>query len=240
MNLALIVQAVCSHLSRSSTYPNPLGPPSPADGVGPNRHSREYLRKQCEMATDNVMPLTYEHAIGAHVQRYRELLSTPIPWTTPSLDGPNQWSHEERERELSSIRLAIIEITHQHAPDALYNLAPDLLTKQQQTVAENNITNNLTSSSPTVEVPLDGGESSACNHIMYEHSLNASYHRHHTIGMNTGSPPRQRHTQQPSTHDDEQQPSGCHTPDHHHQLRGGREPAELVTPPTACVRHDDG
>ena len=32
------------------------------------------------METDDISPMTYEQAVGAHVQRYKELLSTPIPW----------------------------------------------------------------------------------------------------------------------------------------------------------------
>ena len=99
-------------------------------------------------------------------------LRDPADWGGPSY-------HEERDRELGVLRMTILDITNQHAPDALLSVAPDLLHTEKKEPDES----TTTLCGATHEALLSCESEAACNHILYKHSLNASYHRHHTIGM---------------------------------------------------------
>lgn len=176
-----MVDAVCKQLSNRPLYTDVLGDLSVQHqhAVGGSRHSRQYRKRCREQTEQETQPLAYRHAVDPHLKQYQDIMSTPIPWNGSVEE--NQWNAERRERQLHALRAAVLAVTDQHAPNLIIPEHSSERTAHAMAAAA------TTPDSPARGCPLclsnPNGVCESCQNVMYEHTLNARYMMHHTIGM---------------------------------------------------------
>lgn len=190
-----MVDSVCQRLAKPPSYKNTLGTSALlGSGVQNSRFSRLYCKRQREEALQDSIPLAYRYAVDGYLQRYNALMATPIPWNGNA--DENQWHANNRDREIRSLRTAVLAVTDKHAPDALIDVNPTAAAPGSGSTSGVNTSNSATTSSPaTLGVAPElrcgvctnstSGVCEACQGVVYEHSLNQMYHQHHTIGMSS-------------------------------------------------------
>lgn len=75
----MIVDTVCTHLSNNTVGSETSS--SPSRKLPLNRHNRLYVQQQNTRCERNSLPLAYRHAVEPHLQRYKALIATPLPWS---------------------------------------------------------------------------------------------------------------------------------------------------------------
>lgn len=130
MDIATMVDTVCQKLAAPSSYLDALGSPG-LPGIGSTHLSRMYLKRQRDEEFQDSVPLAYRHAVDGYLQRYNTLMATPIPWNGNA--DENQWHANNRDREIRSLRLAVLAVTAKHAPEALTGSNPIVPMVQQHT-----------------------------------------------------------------------------------------------------------